>query len=205
LGELKLSLNLSELCKVSVPEGKSGKWRIEKFEIRDDDFQAKLFNMRYPSRAVRAGTYTRLMRDGAHGPMMSDTPAEIHDHAYAIYKAQELGGRILLNGLGIGCILKATLSFPNVTHVDVVELEQDIIDLVAPSYTDPRVHIHHADAYTIQWSKEDYWSVAWHDIWGDICSDNLQGMAKLHRKYGHKVQWQDSWCKYECKRQRGDY
>jgi hypothetical protein len=29
------------------------------------------------------------------------------------------------------------------------------------------------------------------------------GMAKLHRKYGRKVDWQGSWAKYKCLRQRG--
>lgn len=195
-------LNLTELCKVKVPEGKKGDWYIEKFEVKNDVTHA-IFSMHNPGRDVPVGTYTRLMRDHSFGnPMMSDTPAEIYDHAEAIYKIQKLGGRVLLNGLGLGCILKAILSFPNVEYVDVVELEQDIIDLVAPSYIDTRVHIQQADAYTIQWGKTDKWTVAWHDIWANICSDNLDGMTKLHRKYGHRVMWQGSWNKAECLYQR---
>ena len=195
-------LNLEELCKVDIPEAKKGNWYIEKFEVKNDITHA-IFSIHNPGRDVPLGTYTRLMRDHSfNNPMMSDAPAEIYDHAEAIYKIQELGGRILINGLGLGCILKAALSFTNVERVDVVELEQDIIDLVAPSYTDPRVHIYQADAYMIQWGKLDKWSVAWHDIWANICSDNLEGMAKLHHKYGHKVQWQGSWSKSECLYQR---
>ncbi len=195
-------LNLEELCTVSVPAGRKGKWYIEKFEVKNDVERA-IFNIHAMGRSVPVGTYTRLMRDGSwDNPIMSDTPAEIYDRASAIYKIQRFGGRILLNGLGLGCILRAALSFPNVERVDVVELEQDVIDLVAPTYPDSRVHIYHADAHTIVWDKVDTWSVAWHDIWANICTDNLQGMAQLHRKYGRRVKWQGSWSKRECLYQR---
>jgi hypothetical protein len=33
----------------------------------------------------------------------------------------------------------------------------------------------------------------WHDIWLDLCTDNLEGMGKLHRKYGRRTDWQGSW------------
>ena len=191
-------LNLKELCKVDIPDGRSGKWYIEKFTVEDNS-QKVIFNMHAGGRSVLNGTYTRLMLDNSwDNPIMSNTPAELNDQYEPIYKIQELGGRILINGLGLGCIVKAALSFPNVERIDVVELEQDIINLVAPYYTDHRVHIYHADAYEIKWEKEDRWTVAWHDIWPNICSDNLEGMTKLHRKYGHKVIWQDSWSKSEC-------
>jgi len=201
-------LDIKELCKVDIPDGKSGQWYVEKFTV-EDNISKTIFNMHAGGRGVPSGTYTRLMRDNSwNNPMMSDTPAEIYDHLDSIYKIQELGGRVLINGLGLGCILKAALSFPNVERVDVIELEQDIINLVAPSYPDPRVHIYHEDAYEIKWAKTDRWSVAWHDIWANICEDNLKGMSKLHRKYGRKVTWQGSWSKSEClyhRRQGGFY
>ena len=196
-------MNLTELCKVDIPEGKSEKWYIEKFTVNEKDF-GRLYYQLHGGRDVPPGTYTRLMLDHSfNNPMMADTPSEIYDHYEPIYKAKELGGRILINGLGLGCIIKAMLTFPNVTRIDVVELEQGIIDLVAPSYKDDRVYIYHNDAYIIKWDKADRWTVAWHDIWANICSDNLEEMAKLHRKYGHKVTWQGSWAKEQCLRQRG--
>jgi hypothetical protein len=69
-----------------------------------------------------------------------------------------------------------------------------VIALVGPHYArDPRVTIHHADAYTIRWPVGIRWDVAWHDIWADMCEDNLPGMATLHRRYGRRVEWQGSW------------
>jgi hypothetical protein len=37
--------------------------------------------------------------------------------------------------------------------------------------------------------------VAWHDVWANICEDNLPLMARLHRRYGRRVNWQGSWSK----------
>lgn len=192
-------VSILELCKVDVPEAQQGNWQVERFEVKEND-SGRIYYMLH-GRDVPAGVYTRLKR--GNSTIMSDTPSEIRDHFEPIFQAKELGGKVLINGLGLGCILKAVLSFSNVTHVDVVELEQDVIDLVAPSYTfDQRVHIHRADAYDIQWAKGTVWNVAWHDVWDSICEDNLEGMAKLHRKYGRRVKWQGSWCKCECLRQR---
>jgi hypothetical protein len=44
------------------------------------------------------------------------------------------------------------------------------------------------------------YDAAWHDVWDDICTDNLVGMRKLHRKYGKRCGWQGSWCRGECER-----
>ena len=139
-------------------------------------------------------TYTRLRHCKAHDPMMSDTPDEIRDliTPYLQFKEPWVS-HVLINGLGLGVVLKMALAQPHVQHIDVVEIESDIIKLVAPSYEDTRIHIHEADAFTITWPKGYGWSVAWHDIWPDICTDNLEGMGKLHRRYGRRVQWQGSW------------
>lgn len=188
-------ISWTELCKVNVPEGQSGKWGVERFTVEPDS-PHRLYYAAH-GRDVPPRTYTRL----APGPIMSDTPAEIRDHIRPLVEAKARGKRVLLNGLGLGVVLKGILSYPNVTRIDVVELEEDIIKLVAPTYqTDPRVHIYHADALTIKWNVDDHWTVAWHDIWPSICSDNLPEMSKLHRKYGRRADWQGSWCRAECQR-----
>jgi hypothetical protein len=85
-----------------------------------------------------------------------------------------------------------------VTHVTVIEKSPDVIKLVGPSFADPRVTIIEADAYTYQPPKGIRYNAVWHDIWDNICGDNTEGMGKLHRKYGRRTDWQDSWCKAEC-------
>lgn len=183
-------MNYTEEYKVDVPEAKSGEWKVERFVVKDG-----IHLMRLMARAARVGeTYTRLIHDKAHDPMMSDTPAELRDLTPALYTfRRDWVNSVLINGLGLGIVLKMALAQPHIQHIDVVEISADVIKLVAPSYDDPRVTIHHDDAYTIKWPKRMGWSVAWHDIWPDICTDNLKGMGTLHRRYGQRVAWQDSW------------
>ena len=150
----------------------------------------------FRGRAVPVGeTYTRLMRDSTL--IMTDTPAEMRDHWEAVFMAR---GNCLLNGLGLGMVLKNILLKPEVKSITVVEISQDLIDLISPFYTDSRVTYVCHDALTFQPPKGMRYQVVWHDIWDYICSDNLEAMKTLHRKYGHRSVWQGSWCKYESMR-----
>jgi predicted membrane-bound spermidine synthase len=126
---------------------------------------------------------------------MSDTDAEWRDHSEAIYRIQRAETRsVLINGLGLGMVVQAALDTDHVERVDVVEKDQRVIDLIGPHYTrDPRVTIHHGDAYTIKWPVGAYWDVAWSDIWLELNADNLDGMATLRRRYARRTGWHDCW------------
>jgi len=179
--------------KVDIPEGSKGDWTITKVKVDREDFRAML-----SGRGVPVGeTFTVLKNRGYL--VMSDTPAEQGDHSWAVYKAI---GSCLINGLGIGMVLKNILLKPEVTDVTVVEISQDLIDSVGPHYADPRVKIICADALTYKPEKNKRFGMVWHDIWNDICADNLPDMTKLHRKYGKCCDWQGSWAKGLCKRGR---
>lgn len=144
----------------------------------------------FRSRGVRAGDVATSLTVN-NRLLMSDTRDEWSDHWEAINKAS---GRVLIHGLGLGCYLKAILTKPEVTSVDVVELEADVLALIGPYYaSDPRVHLHHGDAYTFTFPQGATWDVAWHDIWADKCTDDLDGHARLNRRYGRKVGWQGCW------------
>lgn len=132
-------------------------------------------------------------------PVMSDTPAEINEHGDAMDRAV---GRVLVSGLGMGVLVSALLANPMVTHIDVVEIDPDVIDLTAPYYADePRVTIHRGDAATIEWPADARWDYAWHDIWSNISDLNLDeetaehGIAydTLFRKYDHRAMAQGAW------------
>jgi len=186
---------------IDVPNGESGHWKVEDFEISEDS--AKFENMRASfqpgGRYVKPGKFKRLMRGGT--VVMSNTPAEISDHRQFICIAKR-GGNILINGLGIGVALKEILTSPDVESVTVIEKSEDVINLVANTYNDPRVTIIHADAFEWKPPKGVRYAAAWHDIWDYICGDNLKEMTKLHRKYGRRTDWQGSWCRELCRRQR---
>ena len=179
--------------KVSLPEMSKGKWKVEKFTVDRQDFHSLV-----RGRGVPVGhTFTRLMRGSTL--VMSDTPAEMQDHYYPVRVAK---GSCLLNGLGIGMVLKNILAKPEVTDVTVVEISQDLIDIMTPHYTDPRVSFVCADALEYKPPEGKKYDMVWHDIWDYICADNLPDMEKLHRKYGRRAAWQGSWCKEQCRRGR---
>jgi len=178
---------------IDVPEGKSGSWSVESFEVPENDFSQFISSFK-TGRSVPAGKYKRLLRGGTC--VMSNTPDEIRDFMGFVWRSS---GNILVNGLGLGVLLKALLNRPETEHVTVIELNEDVIKLVGPTYeNDPRVTIIHADAFEYKPTKGVRYDAVWHDIWDNICSDNLEGMKRLHRKYGRRSDFQMSWCRSLC-------
>jgi spermidine synthase len=144
---------------------------------------------------------TQLIVDGTL--WMSDTPDEMRDHVDAFYEAFHTGGRILVHGLGLGMIVQAFLRLEQVEHIDVVESDERIIRLIGSHYAEAhpgRVTFHHGDAYTYRFPPGSRWNVVWHDVWPTITSDNWEGMNRLHRRYGGRADWQNSWCRAEVQR-----
>lgn len=122
---------------------------------------------------------------------MSDTPDEYRDHVAAILKAR---GKVLIHGLGLGCYLSAILTKPEVSSVDVVERDGDVIALVGPYFAgDSRVTIYHDDCFLKRWPKGSRWDVVWHDVWESKCTDDLAAHSKLLCAFGRRATWQGAW------------
>jgi hypothetical protein len=179
--------------RVTVPEGRRGAVAVERFTVERDDIEALRLSL--SGRGCQPGTYTKLTRNGQL--WMSDTTAEQRDHWRPDAEISRRGGRVLIAGLGLGMIVARALSYPNVEHVDVVEIDRDLVDLVGPHYEGPRCTVHHADAYAIKWAAGTRWSVAWFDIWAELSEDNLPEMARLARSYGRRADWTGFWGKDE--------
>ena len=179
--------------KVSIVEGTKGNWTVERFSIEENPFG--LIGMAIQGRRCRPGTYTRLIHK-SRGVIMSDTDAERQDHLGFVQAAT---GHILINGLGLGMCVAATLNKPDVTKVTVVEIDPDVISLIAPHYqNDPRLEVIKSCAFNYKPPKGVRYGAVWHDIWDDICADNLPEMHQLHRKYGRRCDWQGSWARSLC-------
>jgi hypothetical protein len=176
-------MNTFKLGTCTVPDGEKGDWRISTFELTDE--QIGLSNLRAirdgnPEMVVLPGTYRRLTHK-TRGVVMSNTPMEIRTCKEAYWNAE---GHVLVSGLGMGMLLEALLSKIAVISVTVVEIEQDVIDLVAPHFAnEPRVTIVHADAHAFLPPAGTKYDYAWHDIWDNMSAENLQDMAKLTRRY----------------------
>lgn len=162
---------------------------------KEDSSFTHISAMKYGRGFVPPGKYAQLLVNGAM--WMSDTPDEIRNARIPLACAT---GRVLINGLGLGCVLAGLLSKESVTHIDVVEINPDVMTLVGPYFKDPRVKFHLADAFTIQWRKGVSWDYAWHDIWLNICGDNASEMTRLRRKYARRVDGQSCWCENETRR-----
>lgn len=181
-----------------IKEGELGRAKISVGEV--DRFSALRASLHGES-LNEGDKMTRLFVKGKL--VMSDTKDEYYDHLDPIRHAK---GRVLIHGLGLGYFLKAILAKPEVEHVDVVEFEEDVVALVGPYFKDdPRVHIHVGDAYTFKFPPGTKWDMAWHDIWADKCSDDLEGHAKLNRRYGRSVSWQGCWAHEEILDQQRRY
>lgn len=185
--------------KVTVPEGASGRWAVQRFTVSRED--AQWANLRATiggerGRGISPGDYTRLV----HGAtvVMSDVPAEMRDHVDAVLNAK---GDCLVNGLGLGMVVQAMLFKDGVNTVTVIERSPDVIKLVAPHYQERfgnRFMVIESDALQYTPPRGKKFGAVWHDIWDYICADNLDNMKTLHRRYGRRTEWQGSWCRAEC-------
>lgn len=217
-------VDIFDRMKVDIPVGELDGMKITKMEVvppdqwtdahekrmkeKSGDLVGRLayIRMEVDGRAPKAGWYTRLAEGGQI--WMSDSTAERRDHAEPVFAiGSTKAERILINGLGIGMVLSAALSYDHVKHVDVVEIDQRIIDLVGPHYLkDPRVRIHHADAVKQMeaWPADVRWDVGWTDIWSDICTDNLEEMKKFTDFYGSRCTFHGNWSEEDTKRSAWD-
>ena len=181
--------------RVNIPAGKIGTAEIDIFDITDQG--AMMFNVGARGRLVKAGRYTRLKIN--RELMMTDTPAEQRDHWYPLHNAT---GSVLITGLGIGMVVSACLQNPAVTDVTVIEINPDVIALVGPHISSPKLTIINADALDWKPPKGKRYDLVWHDIWPDICGDNLPEMAKLKRRFARRTEWQGCWAQEQCRRSR---
>lgn len=139
--------------------------------------------------------------DGRKTVWMSDTRAEIVEHVDLINKLWWTESMpnvtVIINGLGLGMAVNAALKH-GAKHVDVVELDPEVIEIIGPNFEGKPVTIHQGDALTKTWPKGKSWTMAWHDIWPTIAEENIPEMDRLHRRYKDRVQWQGSWQRKGC-------
>lgn len=190
-----------ELGTVRAPDSKRGLWEIDTLEIVDNAalYMANFRYVRdgYAYCVARPGTYRRLTHE-QHGVVMSTTPMERNTCSDFVCAAT---GRVFVTGLGLGMVLDALLAKPEVTFIRVVELDPDLIELVKPHYKTEiktgRLEIVQGDAFEYVIPKGELFDFGWHDIWNFIDSDNLPSMAKLVRRYSHRIKQQHVWSRPE--------
>lgn len=123
--------------------------------------------------------------------VMEDSRRELSRHL-PIWLAAK--GRVLVSGLGLGCVVRGLLASPNVDEVTVIEIDRDILRIVGKEFqNNRRVRLIHGDALTAK--PEGRFDCAWHDIHKmDETSPHLAVLhAKLIRRYSRKCERQGAW------------
>lgn len=189
---------------IGAPQS-SGPWQIVPFTVGKRDELHDLLRSFGDGggRYTPEGDYIKLRTSdeglASGGVMMSNTPDELGDHQDLMEGAY---GRVLVHGLGLSCVVSGLLANPMVQHVDVVDLDEDVIKMVGPAYKDEdRVTIHHGNALTYEWPDDARWDFAWHDIWATINDDNLRhgtaetgvGYDDLLLRFKDRVTFQQAW------------
>lgn len=162
----------------SMPEGTFGPWRI----WRQRCFSVELlWRMGWTSTTVLThGTWaTRHLGPMDQDVVMEDSLEELRKHLPIWLHAR---GRVLVTGLGLGCVVRGLLAKPTVEHIDVVEIDETILRVVGAEFEgNPRVTLHHADAET--WPLSGHWDYSWHDLWtqeghGALCVQHARLIAR---------------------------
>jgi predicted membrane-bound spermidine synthase len=184
-----------------IPQGSQGVAKVRHITITPQVAQTMVLRELIThgrERSSPAGEYCQLIVDGEL--MMSDTQLEHDTNQTVVRKAS---GDVLIAGLGIGLILVPILAKASVNSVTVVELHQDVIDLVAPNFTDDRLQIICEDIYSWKPAKGTKFQTIYFDIWPNICWSNRNQMVKLERRFRANLDkggWMNSWAKELCRK-----
>lgn len=191
---------LVDACRVpaTVEERSVGLWSIRRFQLpldsRDDARQL----WRAFGKMGAYEEYTCLFRTteatlmSAHGEcVMDDSPLELRRHLPILLAAH---GRVLITGLGLGCVVRGLLSKPDVEHIDVVEIDPSIVRLVGQEFADdPRITLHMGDARTVDFPASSHWDFAWHDVWEEhdaLAVTHGQLLKRFHSLADRQGAWQ---------------
>lgn len=178
-----------------VPPSSLGIAKVEHFEVSSS---ASRFSALRPGEFVPEGKYARLYVGGTM--MMSDTMLEHRTNYEFVRRAH---GRVLIAGLGLGMVVHPLFAKDRgerVTSVCVVEKHADVIALVQPTLPAAAgVTVVHADIHTWEPPLAERWNTIYFDIWPNLCTDNLDVMTRLHRRYRKHLDksdgaaWMGSW------------
>ncbi len=186
-----------------VPPGNRATAEVVHFEL-EDSIHLMLDNMRYARDGMafmmaRPGSYVKLLADGKL--QMSDTDMEWRTNARFLSRAT---GDVLVAGLGIGMVLPPLFGKSEVSSVTVLELNRDVVELVAPHVAHKKLRVLCGDAKQPDAVLNgDKFDTVWLDIWHNLSADNLDEMKvlkALYRKRLNRGGFVGCWSEDEVKR-----
>jgi hypothetical protein len=166
---------LAARCPPTIPTGEFGLWKIEREDVAKAIAAVNpwMTRARAKEAAAAAAGFANMtilsrwteatLHLGRGDIVMEDSRRELGRHLPIWMNAS---GRVLITGLGLGCVVRGLLTNPAVEHITVVELDSHIIKAVWPEFAnDERLTLAPGDAFEIEWPADARWDWAWHDIY----------------------------------------
>jgi len=163
---------------------------LQNMQFRD------IINGRRESIYQELGSIVQLLNESGE-VMMADTEMERRTNRPFLRNAN---GDVLIAGLGLGMIIMAIQDNDNIDSITIIEIEQEIIDLVAVQLPlNDKVIIIRDDILTWKPQNGIKFDTIYFDIWNTVCGDNYEDMKLLNRRFGRRLNrdnsncWMSSW------------
>ncbi len=179
----------------TIPTGESGCWTVAKQVLKQDAVTTPPGARR--TETIPAGRYTQLWKTQydiapyhSGELVMNDLAYELKKHLGFVMRAR---GRVLVTGLGLGCVVRGLLVNPLVRRVVVIEKSSDVIRLVMP-HMPPGFKLVQDDA--VSWCNRTrrHFDCAWHDLHTFEGEPHLQLVhGELIKAMHGRVKFQGAW------------
>ena len=174
----------------SIEPQEFGLWTIKRVESDNPFVRLQLGG--FDSYTILYRLTLRTMHRPPGDVVMEDSLQELKRHLPIWLAAR---GRVLITGLGLGCVVRGLLASPHVEHVDVVEIDAEIIRACGGEFVvNPRVTVHQGNALEYDFGPDARWDCAWHDLYFDDSAVELHlAHAKLLHDYRERAAVQGAW------------
>lgn len=170
----------------NIPSNCVGPWSIVKIETDGGDDVPRGLGLE----DAPPGMYTALIHE-SRGFISCDSPVAMNDQEPVLDRPE---GHVVVGGLGVGAVVDQLLMYEDVEHITIVEVDQDVIDLVAPAFeledyadrlTFFRYDIMALDAEDFS-TKPDR---VWIDIWDSDHPQTLEDRLQAITEWGSSCSW----------------
>ncbi len=172
--------------KTYVPAGNKGSWSVVKIEVGADGEAPAGCGFE----SAPPGEYTALIHE-SRGIISCDSPVLVDDQMAVVEGAE---GHIVVGGLGVGSVIDLLMHVEAVNHVTVVEVDPDVISLIAPAYMETWHGKHlqfecrdilalDGDAFELRPDR------VWLDIWDKDRPETLSDRLEAITQWGQSCAW----------------
>lgn len=166
-----------------------GLWTITRYVVGPDLPPAMTGWIGFKSMTMLYHMTTATMHTDHGDLVMEDSRRELQRHLPIWLRAK---GRVLVTGLGLGCVVRGLLASPKIEHITVIEIDPDILRIIGAEFAqNDRVRLIHGDALKVK--LNDRFDFAWHDLWTDGETHLQIFHTRLIRRFRFQCHIQGAW------------